>query len=54
MPVYEFRCLECKKKFTLPMSIKDFDKRRYSCPHCKSRKLEEQFTSVSVVTSRKS
>jgi len=54
MPLYEFRCLECKKKFTLPLSVSDFEKQRYRCPHCKSKKVEEQFTSVNVVTSKKS
>jgi putative FmdB family regulatory protein len=54
MPVYEFRCLQCKKKFTLPLTVSDFEKRKYACPHCKSKKLEELFTSVNVVTSKKS
>jgi len=54
MPLYEFRCLDCKKKFTLPLSVSDFEKQRYRCPHCKSKKVEEQFTSVNVVTSKKS
>jgi putative FmdB family regulatory protein len=54
MPLYEFLCLDCKKKFTLALSVRDFDKRKYQCPACKSRKLDEQFTSVNVVTSKKS
>jgi putative FmdB family regulatory protein len=54
MPVYEFKCLGCKKTFTLPLTLKEFDKAKYACPHCKSKKLEEQFTSVSVVTAKKS
>jgi putative FmdB family regulatory protein len=54
MPVYEFLCLNCDKKFTLPMSVSDFEKRKYQCPSCKSKKVEEQFTSVNVVTSKKS
>jgi putative FmdB family regulatory protein len=54
MPLYEFRCLDCKKTFTVPLSVSDFEKRKYQCPSCKSKKLEEQFTSVNVVTSKKS
>jgi len=54
MPVYEFRCLDCKKSFTLTLSLKEFDQQKYVCPSCKSKKLEEQFTSVNVVTSKKS
>jgi len=54
MPVYEFRCLDCDKTFTLPLPISDFEKRKYKCPYCEGKKLEEQFTSVNVVTSKKS
>src|SRR5215475_4390615 len=54
MPLYEFRCLDCKKTFTLPLTLSEFEKRKYKCPRCQSKKLEEQFTSVNVVTSKKS
>lgn len=54
MPLYEFRCLHCDKTFTLPLSVSDFEKQNYECPFCKGKKLEEQFTSVNVVTSKKS
>ena len=54
MPVYEFLCLDCHKTFTTPLTLLDFEKRKYKCPKCESKKLEEQFTSVSVVTSKKS
>lgn len=54
MPAYEFQCLGCNKIFILPLTVSDFEKRKYKCPHCGSKKLEEQFTSVNVVTSKKS
>ena len=54
MPLYEFQCLDCKKTFTLPLTLSEFEKRKYKCPRCQSKKLEEQFTSVNVVTSKKS
>jgi putative FmdB family regulatory protein len=54
MPVYEFRCLECESVFTLPLSVKDFEAQNYECPSCKKKNLEEQFTIVNVVTSKKS
>jgi putative FmdB family regulatory protein len=54
MPLYEFVCLKCNKTFTLPLSVSDFEKRKYQCPSCHSKKLEEKFTSVNVVTSKKS
>ena len=54
MPIYEFMCLNCRKKFTMPLTVNDFEKGKYHCPSCKSKKVEEQFTSVNVVTSKKS
>jgi putative FmdB family regulatory protein len=54
MPVYEFLCLDCNHKFTLPLSVSDFENGKYECPSCKSKKVEEQFTNVNVVTSKKS
>lgn len=54
MPVYEFQCLDCKKIFTLPLTLSQFEKGKYKCPHCDGKNLEEQFRSVNVVTSKKS
>ena len=54
MPLYEFQCLNCNKKFTTTLSVTDFEKGKYQCPSCKSKKVEEQFTNVNVVTSKKS
>jgi putative FmdB family regulatory protein len=53
MPFYEFRCNKCHKKFSLSLSISRYQK-GVSCPSCKSKDVEQQFTSVSVVTARKS
>lgn len=54
MPLYEFRCADCRKKFSLHLTLTDFDRKRYRCPKCKGRKLEKLISRVSVVTSRKS
>jgi putative FmdB family regulatory protein len=54
MPVYEFKCLDCGKTFTLPLVVKDFEENKYECPSCKTKNLEEQFSSVNVVTGKKS
>ena len=54
MPTYEYACKECKKAFALILTIADHDKKRVSCPKCKSRKVEQQYGSVFTVTSKKS
>jgi putative FmdB family regulatory protein len=54
MPTYEFLCDKCKKTFTLSMSIPDYEKKKYSCPKCKSKKLKQQISAFQTVTSKKS
>jgi putative FmdB family regulatory protein len=54
MPSYEYACKACKKTFSLILSIADHDKKRVTCPKCKSRKVEQQFGSFFTVTSKKS
>ena len=54
MPSYEYACKECKKNFTLILTVSEHDKKRIACPKCKSRKVEQQFGSFFAVTSKKS
>ncbi len=54
MPTYDFRCADCRKKFSLTMSITDRDRKRIKCPKCGSRRVEPVFSSFFAKTSRKS
>ncbi len=54
MPVYEFKCGECRKKFSVTLSVTERSKDRVKCPKCGSRKVEQQYASVYAVTSKKS
>jgi putative FmdB family regulatory protein len=54
MPVYDYRCQDCKKKFQLTMAVAEHDKSKITCPKCKSKKVEQQFGAFYVVTSKKS
>jgi putative FmdB family regulatory protein len=54
MPTYEFYCEKCKKTFTLILSISEYEKKKYSCPECKSKNLKQQISSFQTVTSKKS
>ena len=54
MPVYEFKCEECRKRFTLFMRISEHEEKKFKCPKCKSSKVKQQITSFQTVTSRKS
>ncbi|MGH9870666.1 MAG: FmdB family zinc ribbon protein [Candidatus Polarisedimenticolia bacterium] len=54
MPVYDFKCEECKKRFTLTLTIENRSRGRIKCPKCDSRKVEQQYESIYAVTSKKS
>jgi putative FmdB family regulatory protein len=54
MPSYDFVCKQCKKKFTLMLSLAEYEKARPSCPKCKSKKVEQCIASFFAVTSKKS
>jgi putative FmdB family regulatory protein len=54
MPYYEYLCLDCKKKFSLALTIAEHDKRRIKCPKCAGSKLEQQWAAFYATTSKKS
>ena len=54
MPLYEFHCHQCEKDFTQVLSVHDYEQKSYACPGCKSKDVERVFSSVGVITSRKS
>ena len=54
MPTYSYRCQACRKSFSVQMTIAEHDKVRAKCPKCGSRKLQQKFGSVGVITSKKS
>lgn len=54
MPTYEFICKECNKSFALMMKISDYVKKKYRCPNCKSKKVDQQITAFQTITSKKS
>jgi len=54
MPSYEYVCKECKKRFTLILSIHEYEKARPACPKCKSKKVEQVPAAFFAVTSKKS
>jgi putative FmdB family regulatory protein len=54
VPVYEFHCPKCGADFTRFLTLKEYEKRRPTCPKCKARKVERAFSSLQVITSKKS
>ena len=54
MPTYEFMCQKCEKQFSVNISISDYEKKKYKCPECGSKKVKQLITGFQTVTSRKS
>jgi len=54
MPTYDFRCEKCKKKFSLMMTISEYEKKKIRCPKCKSTRVKQQISSFQAITSKKS
>ncbi|MCK5514470.1 MAG: zinc ribbon domain-containing protein [Deltaproteobacteria bacterium] len=54
MPYYDLYCQKCKKDFSLTMSIKGYEKKNFSCPHCKGKEIRRVPSAFIAKTSRKS
>jgi putative FmdB family regulatory protein len=54
VPIYSFHCKECKKSFTLNMPLSQYEKGKFTCPKCKSKKVEQQVAAFFAVTAKKS
>ncbi len=54
MPHYDYRCLECKKKFSVVRTVEEHERRKAKCPHCGSTKTEQQWAAFFAVTGKKS
>lgn len=54
MPQYEYLCLDCKKKFTVVLTLAEYEKGKVKCPKCDSPKVEQQWAAFYASTSKKS
>ena len=56
MPVYDYACQKCRKRFSKTLTISEYDKQKGSlkCPHCGSKKVERRWAAFFAVTSKKS
>jgi putative FmdB family regulatory protein len=57
MPTYDFLCEKCRRKFSLMLSIAEFERqtaKRIRCPRCKSVRVSRQISGFQVQTSKKS
>jgi putative FmdB family regulatory protein len=54
MPTYEYVCKDCKKIFAVLITMAEHEKRvKPACQYCGSRNVEQNYSSVTVITSKK-
>lgn len=54
MPFYQYRCLNCKKRFEIFMSYSAYGLQAISCPHCNSQDVQRRIGRIRVARSEDS
>jgi putative FmdB family regulatory protein len=54
MPIYEYRCRDCRQVFDRAESLVEHGHKHPACPHCNGRHVEQVFTTFFAKTARKS
>ncbi len=51
MPIYEYRCGDCKQRVGIFQTYKEYGKKKVVCPNCGSEKLARLITRVRIAKS---
>jgi len=51
MPFYQYRCLNCKKRFEVFLSYSDYGQKPVNCPHCASDRVQRRIGRIRVAHS---
>lgn len=51
MPFYQYRCLDCNKRFEVFLSYSDYGQKPVSCPHCASERVERRIGRIRIARS---
>ena len=54
MPHYTFFCHGCRKEFSQILTLAEYEKGSFRCPHCGSKKVEQRVAAFFAITSKKS
>ncbi len=49
MPTYDYTCLDCRKRFDVFLSYKDYGTLPVSCPHCGSGNVRRRVNRIRVL-----
>lgn len=51
MPAYDYRCLDCRKRFDIFMTYSEYGTKPVACPHCGSSNVQRRINKVRVAHS---
>jgi len=54
MPTYQYRCLDCRKRFEIFMSYSEYGQRTITCTHCGSARIERRIGRIRIAKSEES
>jgi putative FmdB family regulatory protein len=54
MPNYDYRCLNCKRRFEVYISYSEYGKGSLQCPHCGSERVQRRIGRVRFARSEES
>ena len=54
MPLYDYRCLDCKRKFDVFMSYSEYGQKTVLCQHCQSTNVIRRINRIRIAKSEES
>ena len=54
MPSYQYRCLDCRKRFDVFMTYSEYGVRQVACPHCQSANIQRRIGRIRFARSEES
>jgi len=54
MPTYQYRCLNCKKRFEVFMTYAEYNTKTVSCSHCGSENIQRRIGRIRIARSEDS
>ncbi len=54
MPIYDYRCQDCNRRFNIFMTYQEFGEKTVACPHCHSERVQRKIGRVRFARSDES
>ncbi len=51
MPLYEYRCLDCKRRFDISMTYAEYGTKEVACKHCGSKNITRRIGRIRITRS---